>query len=87
MHNNHWNLTINDTIVLVNVTHDVLDYNISGLESDSCYQFVIRAYTMNGFGPWSSVVFKTAEQRANNVTSNNQNQAKPENDFFSGSIS
>ena len=44
----------------VNVTDsNTLQYNITSLLSDTCYVFGIRAYTVNGYGPWISITDKT----------------------------
>ncbi len=58
-----------DNVSSVNVTSsDTLEYNIIGLLSDTCYVFIIRAYTNNGFGPWISITDKTMENT--NTTTN-----------------
>ena len=49
-----------DTVLRVNVTNtDTLQYNITGLLSNTCYVFGIRAYTDNGYGPLVRITDQT----------------------------
>ena len=42
-----------------NVSSDSTFINITGLRDNTCYIFVVRAYTVNGYGEWTIIANET----------------------------
>ena len=56
-------------LIYVNITSShTLQYNITNLLSNTCYLFIIRAYTNNGYGPLITITDKTMENNCNETT-------------------